>query len=82
MKYKCKKCGCDKLEEVMTGVVQSSVIASIDDGILDYTNVSHDGGEVDRYQCVECGNVIKDGNGMTINTPEELIAWLKQNKMA
>jgi hypothetical protein len=66
----------------MTGVTQSSVLASIDDGILDYANVSHDGGEVDRFQCVECGQVIKDSNSMTINTPEELVAWLKKNKMA
>ena len=81
MKFKCEKCGCEKMEEVMINVTQSSVIASVEDGCLEYGNISSDGGEVDRYQCVKCGEVIKDGRGMAITDPEKLEKWLKKNKI-
>ena len=57
-KFKCPKCGCNRLEEVMTDVVQSSVIAVVEDGAADYENTSTDGGVVDRIQCLECGKVV------------------------
>jgi len=66
--FKCKKCGHNEVEEVMSGVVQSSVINSIEligdnELLLDYGNTCTAGGDVDSiyYQCVMCGHpVTKD----------------------
>ena len=57
-KFKCPKCGCNRLEEVMTGVTYSSVISVAVGGAVDYENASSDGGELDRIQCLECGSKI------------------------
>ena len=61
-KFKCPKCGCNRLEEVMRDVTQSSVISVVEGEAADYENTSTDGqlawtvlGEVDRIQCLECG---------------------------
>ena len=83
MKFKCRKCGATQLEEVMTDVVQSSSIVGIEEdcGEVVYGNSSSDGGELARYQCMECGDIIKDKQGQTITDPKALIAWLRKNKM-
>ncbi len=86
LKFKCpnkrNKCTSNSVEEVMVNVVQSSTIDYIDEeGYVDYENTSTDGGEVDRYQCCQCGYVLKDELGGTIDTPEELVEWLKDKGM-
>ena len=79
LKFKCPHCGCTEIEEIMVNVVQSSVISEIDEEIegLDYSEVSSEGGEVDRYQCLKCEKVL--GEGLGINSPRDLIKWLKKN---
>jgi predicted RNA-binding Zn-ribbon protein involved in translation (DUF1610 family) len=84
LKFKCPKCGKKVLEEVMVEVTQSSSISAIEDDngvvFLDYENTSTDGGEVDRYQCMECGYILKNKKyHCDISTPEELAEWLKDN---
>lgn len=93
VKFECPKCECDVLEEVMRNVTQSSTITDAEDGILDYGNISTDGGEVDRYQCVHCGHVIHgcedktltlaqmQSVGGVIDDPDELVSWLKEHGM-
>jgi len=86
LKFKCpnksNKCKSNRVEEVMVNVVQSSTIDYIDEeGYVDYENTSTDGGEVDRYQCSQCGYVLKTELGGTINTPEDLVEWLKGKGM-
>ncbi len=77
LKYKCPKCNHNQLEEVMINVVQSSTISDIDsEGYIDYELSSTEGGEVDRYQCSQCGYVLKNELGGTIDNPEELVEWL------
>ena len=57
--FKCPKCGCDKLEEVLTNCTQSSSIASVEDGgEAEYEHSETEGGEIDRIQCIGCGKVI------------------------
>ena len=76
-RFKCPKCGCERLEEVLVNVTQSTAIEGVDgDGLLVYGNSSTEGGEVDRFQCLGCGDVIKDGHGMAIVSPENLVAWI------
>lgn len=54
--FKCSKCGCVVLEEVMGDVTQSSNILSVgEEGEAEYEHSSTDGGVVDRIQCLECG---------------------------
>ena len=78
LKFKCPKCGFNRMEEVMTGVTVSTIIndLGIEDEFIDcnYGNASNDGGEVDRYQCVSCGHVVATNE-------EDLIEFLTKNKM-
>ena len=60
-RFRCAKCGCKRLEEVMVNVSQSTAIEGLDeDGLLVYGNGSTEGGEIDRFQCLECGEVVRD----------------------
>jgi rubredoxin len=83
LKFKCPKCKNTVLEEVMIEVVQTSSISEIqdDDGVvmIDYENSSTDGGEIDCYQCMECGYILVDEEGNNINDPDALTEWLKDN---
>lgn len=62
MDWKCLKCGGDKVEEVLEGVTQTSIVndvAVLDDGavVFDYGNTATEGGDIEniRFQCLECG---------------------------
>lgn len=78
-KWKCKICGCEKIEEVMTGVTQSSSVESIyydktsDEIIAEYAEVSTDGGhfETIRYQCIKCGAPVSREELISISSPIE-----------
>jgi len=85
--FKCpnkrNKCTSNRVEEVLSGVYQYSTISDIeqdrDEVYIDYGDVSYDGDEaqIERYQCAECGYVLKNENDNTITTPEGLVEWLK-----
>ncbi len=77
IKFKCLKCGCEKLEEVMYGVTQFSLIDSLDeDGAIDYTmnGISYEDGNVQYYQCNKCGFIVGDKD-YKVNC-ETIIAFL------
>jgi len=68
--FKCTKCGCDSIEEVLPGVTQTSVLTEIvldDSGdiVCDYEPelITTDGGYTDqiRYQCTSCGQEVSPG---------------------
>ena len=72
--FKCPECEHDKIEEVLTNVVQYSTVDSLfklesGEVCADYSDCNWDGGEVSRYQCQRCGFVIAE-------TAEELWNWL------
>lgn len=69
--WKCPRCGENRIEEIMVGVVVASRIndVPIDCTDFDYGEQTNDGGEVDRYQCEGCGYTIAQ-------TPEELVEKL------
>lgn len=83
LQFKCPQCGKIVLEEVMVEVTQSSSISAIEDDngvvFLDYGNSSTDGGEVERYQCMDCSYILVDEEGNNINDPDALAEWLKTN---
>lgn len=66
----------------MIDVTLSSEISDVGEGgDIDYkTNgeSAGDSGEVDRYQCVNCGAHVKDANGETITDCDELYTRLQE----
>lgn len=68
--WECPHCNSNRLEEVLVNVVQSSEITDISsEGYLDYGNFSTEGGELERYQCLDCGFIVA-------HTTEELLKIL------
>jgi len=88
IKFECPKCGSKTVEEVMIGITQYSNIDVIDvidvndvddedDNVyIDYGGISYEGedGEIDRYQCAECGFVLP-----LCNDGHDLAEWCKEN---
>jgi len=86
--FKCPKCGGNKLEEVMVNVV---VVSELKEIVLekDVITVFHgeqtnEDGEVDRYQCVNCGYalefVVEEEELWPVMDLEDLAKWFEQNK--
>ena len=68
--YKCPKCGDSKFEEVMIDATVVSEIICVDENVLQYGVQLNEDGLVDRYQCVNCGEVVA-------KTQEEMIDLLR-----
>jgi len=78
-KFCCTSCGCGKLEEIQTGVILSNEIIDIDEECEELEtslNEIHDA-YTDRFQCSNCGFVIKKDGGERVTDVGELIEWLK-----
>ena len=60
----CTKCNTENtsVEEIMTDVTVSSEVTEVNDGYPEYGDqITHYiGGEVDRYQCVNCGETLAE----------------------
>jgi hypothetical protein len=54
--FKCPRCGAPRLEEIMVGaIVSSEVIEVSENGEVGYGEQETNEGEVDHYQCTDCG---------------------------
>jgi len=81
MNYKCEACGKEILEEILKNSSVTSIIRDIDeDGYVEYGAITTEYGEIDRYQCAECGFVLKDEYDNNIDTVDGLIEFLKKFK--
>tara|TARA_Y100000310_G_scaffold280329_1_gene299987 strand:- start:1063 stop:1551 length:489 start_codon:yes stop_codon:yes gene_type:complete len=78
LKFTCEQCGEHRLEEIMVDVVVSSEITVSEDGNIDYGEQSNDGGEVERYQCMACGQDVLDNTSHPLTDCQELAKWIKQ----
>jgi DNA-directed RNA polymerase subunit RPC12/RpoP len=81
MDYLCENCGGTRLEEIMTGVTQSSEITDVGEGgdiSYNLETSAGDSGEVDRYQCIDCGNHVRDADGNTITDCDVLADRLEE----
>lgn len=71
--FKCKDCDGHRLEEVMVDVCVTSNVNDIhiEDGEINltYGAQSNEGGEIECYQCLDCGELIA-------TTQENLIEYL------
>jgi rubredoxin len=81
--FKCPKCkveGNNYIECVLTGYHHQTVSKIEEDGNVVIYNAIESEGKVDRFQCENCGYVLRDKNGSKIDNEEDLILWLKMNK--
>lgn len=82
--YACPKCGTNRVEEVMYGVMLTSEIKNIDslqsDGYPDYDLTDTEYGEIERFQCWHCGYILKEENGSEVRFIDDLIEWIDRQK--
>lgn len=80
--FKCPNCDGNRLEEVMSDVVVSSVIKDlyIEDDVAnyDYDEQTNEHGHITCFQCVDCGFILKT-NGELVRDLEGLAEWLVAN---
>lgn len=80
LKFKCPKCKREDLEIIETDVIMTSLIVDIDEeNCFMYDLIDSGGGQVDRFQCSECGYVLKDDAEQVITTEEEVVEWVRKN---
>ena len=80
LKFKCPSCKKEDLEIVETDVTMTSLVVEIDeDAYFEYDLIDTGGGCVDRFQCSECGYVLKNDDEKIITTEEEVVDWLRKN---
>jgi len=78
LKFTCPDCGCNRLECCEEGYYSSEVLDIDEEGIFDYGNIDASG-DVDRFQCLECGYVLKDCADEPITDDEDVAYWVKKN---
>jgi predicted RNA-binding Zn-ribbon protein involved in translation (DUF1610 family) len=79
--FECPQCGFKGnglIECVLTGYHHQTVSKIEEDGSVIYNHIESEG-TVDRFQCENCGYVLKNEDGSKIDTEEELIEWLKMD---
>lgn len=83
LKFICENCKGTELEVVETDIVRSTPIYFLkldnDEYTIEYNHngeETHDG-YIDRFQCSNCGNMIKDECNEPIQNEDELAYWLK-----
>jgi len=80
--FTCPSCEGHRLECCEDGSYNSEVLNIDKDGDFDYGDINASG-DVDRFQCLNCGFVLvrKDEGfaGYNITDNEEVITWIKEN---
>ena len=75
--FTCPKCQSHRLECCESGPYVSEVTALNDDGDFDYGSIIA-GGDVDRFQCLDCGFVLWE-DSHAIDQNDEAVDWIKTN---
>jgi DNA-directed RNA polymerase subunit RPC12/RpoP len=81
LQFKCPKCGSTILEEVMVNVTVMSQVCRIvqvdDEAVVENyeKDPTLEDGEVERYQCLHCGDVLRDNSGYDVSDTDELLEW-------
>ncbi len=78
LEFVCSGCGSNRLECVMFGSHTSEVINIEEDGDFDYGEVDGSG-EVERWQCLDCGMGLEDIEGESIIDDMDVVEWIKKN---
>jgi predicted RNA-binding Zn-ribbon protein involved in translation (DUF1610 family) len=80
LKFTCPDCGTHRLECCEDGPYNSEILNIDEEGDFDYGEINADG-QVERYQCLKCGFVLKSGEGFaahTITENDEVVEWIKK----
>ena len=77
IKFNCPKCGNNKLECCMEGSHTCPITEIDEDGDFEY-GPYESSADVDRYQCLNCGYVLKDGE-FPITDNQEVVEWCKEH---
>lgn len=77
LKFVCPDCQGERLECCEDGPYTSEVLNIDDEGDFEYGPIDASG-EVDRFQCLDCGYVLMDDN-YPISDNQEVVEWIKQN---
>jgi len=77
LKFICPKCGGNRLECCEDGPYNSEVLNIDREGDFSFGEIFASG-EVERFQCLECGYVLLNRFG-PITQHEELVKWIKNN---
>ena len=79
----CPDCSDEELNSIEIAEIETRVIKIRENGDFDYSlNVRHkqiDYGEVIRFECANCGFVIKDKYNEPITEYDEIVEWIKKN---
>lgn len=78
LKFTCPDCGKHRLECVMDGINTCEVTSLHNSGDFDYGPVESES-DVVRWQCLECGYTLKDGDGEDIIDNVEVANWIEEN---
>jgi predicted RNA-binding Zn-ribbon protein involved in translation (DUF1610 family) len=78
-KFTCPSCGCNRLEAVLDGSHTTAIVAIHKGGGIEYGD-TYSNGDLDRFQCVECGYAIKDVAGEPIRDDDELVEWVEDTE--
>jgi len=57
--FTCPDCKGHRLEEIQSDVTVASEIINVHQDCLDVGEQTNEGGDIDRFQCVDCGWVIR-----------------------
>ncbi len=80
LKFKCPKCNCNELEVVETDITNSSKVVNINEkGYFEYELIESTGGQINRFQCFDCGYVLKN-EGDNIVILDDVVEWIKSNR--
>ena len=80
LQFTCPLCGKHRLESVETNATVSSEITNLDEsGDFDYNPPIIHCNEVDHYQCVDCGYLLKNKTKSKIYENTEVVKWIKEN---
>ena len=79
LKFTCPKCSHHTLECCMEGLYVSPLLGIDENGEFEHGGIEGYG-NLDRYQCKNCGYIIESEEyDCPITDDEDLVEWLKQN---
>ena len=78
LKFTCPASGCDgnRLECIEDGQYNSEVLCIDEEGDFDFGEINASG-QVVRFQCLTCGEVLMDGT-YAITEHDEVVEWIKE----
>jgi rubredoxin len=81
--FKCPACGSETFEEILINVVQATTFnqVCVEEDMTEptYLQSATEGGDLDRYQCQNCGHTLKNPDGRKIDNAHDLRAWMEAN---